>query len=32
MLVTILSVVFNGESTISRTIESVMNQTYLDGN
>lgn len=28
MLVTILSVVFNGESTISRTIESVMNQTY----
>lgn len=30
MLVTILSVVFNGESTISRTIESVMNQTYDD--
>ena len=30
MLVTVLSVVFNGESTISRTIESVLNQTYGD--
>lgn len=28
MLVSIITVVYNGESTISRTIESVMNQTY----
>lgn len=30
MLVTIITVVFNGEATISRAIESVLNQTYND--
>lgn len=30
MLVTILTVVFNNEKTIARTIESVLNQTYPD--
>ena len=30
MLVTILSVAFNSEATIARTIESVLNQTYQD--
>ena len=30
MLVTIISVAFNSEKTIARTIESVLNQTYQD--
>ena len=30
MLVTIISVAYNSEATISKTIESVLNQTYCD--
>ena len=30
MLVTILTVAFNSEMTIAKTMESVLNQTYID--